>query len=668
LKAVLRSKARAVCCRQLRRTDEFCVPESRNYAKIFNELNFSDFFRMTTDNSGANPVNSLPSLFLDSIDRRPRPRAFFSRNQGKYIPVSSHGALRQVAGFALALEELGVRQGDRVAILSENRIEWALTDYAILGLGAITVPLYPTLPGADVDLILGDSGAKGIVLSTRQQLEKVLRVRPDPPPLKFVISIDQPPAEARDVQDWRVVLGQSLEREPKPEAAFRERAARVRGEDTASILYTSGTMGTPKGVILTHANIVSNVLACSKMFLFDLRDTAMSFLPLSHIFERMLDFYAFWQGAAIAHPETMEMLPQNILELRPTVMAVVPRVLERVYEKAMQTVNAKPRPVQKLFHWGVSVGRERALAGLEGRTTTDSGNWKMALAERLVWRKVREGLGGRVRMLICGAAPLSRDIAEFFYAVGLPVYEGYGLTETSPVVAVNYPGAVKLGTVGKVIPGVQVKLGQELMDPEGRSGREILVSGPNVSPGYYNRDEENRAAFIDGWFRTGDLGHLDSDGFLSITGRKKNLFKTSGGKFVSPEKLENLFQSHPYVAQIMVVGDSRRFVGALIVPNFSRLEAYTRSAGIVWSNRTELSQHPQVLAFMQQQVDEAVKDLAPFEKIRQIALIPREFTIDTGELSATQKIKRYVVEEHFRETIEEIYRRQPEGQAAKAQA
>ena len=623
---------------------------------------------MNLANFPAYPVNTLPGLFLDSVDHRARPHAFLTKSHGVYTPLSSHGALREAAGFALALERLGVAAGDRVAILSENRVEWALTDYAILGLGAITVPVYPTLPGADIDLILRDSGAKGIVVSTRQQLEKLLRVRADLPGLRFVISMDQPPAEAKDVQDWRMVLSRELERDPKPDVAFRERALRVKPEDTASILYTSGTTGNPKGVVLTHANIVSNVLACSRMFSFDLRDTGMSFLPVSHIFERMLDFYAFWQGVAISYPENMDALAQNILEVRPTLMAAVPRVLEKVYEKSMQTVGAKPRPVQRLFHWGIRVGREWALAGLEGRTPTASLKLKHAIADKLVCQAVRARLGGRLRFLISGAAPLSREIAEFFFAVGLPVYEGYGLTETSPVIAVNCPGAVKLGTVGKVIPGVVVKLGAEAVDAEGRTGREILVRGPNVSPGYYCRDEENRACFIDGWFWTGDLGELDAEGFLAITGRKKNLFKTSGGKFVAPEKLENLFQGHPYVLQIMAVGDSRRFISALIVPNFARLEEYARGRGIAVKSRPELALHPQILLFMQQQVDEAVKSLAPFERIRQIALIPREFSIEAGELSAKLSIKRYVVEEHFRETIEQIYRRRPEEQTAKAKA
>ena len=623
---------------------------------------------MNLTGSTASPLSTLCSLFLDSVDRRARARAFLSKSHGVYAPLSSHGALREVAGFALALEQLGVRPGDRVAILSENRLEWALTDYAILGLGAITVPLYPTLPGAAIDLILRDSGAKGIILSTHQQVEKVMQVRPDPPHLRFVISMDQPAAEAKDVQDWRVVLSRELDRSAKPDAAFRERASRVKPDDIASILYTSGTTGNPKGVVLTHANIVSNVLACYGIIPFGPRDTTLSFLPLSHIFERMLDFYAFWQGVAIAYPESMDTLAQNILEVNPTLMAVVPRVLEKVYEKSLQTARSKPQPVQKLFHWGIRVGHEWALTGFEGRKPPVSLRWRHVLADKLVCSKVRAGLGGRLRFLISGSAPLSREIAEFFFAVGLPVYEGYGLTETSPVIAVNCPGAVKLGTVGKIIPGVEVKLGEHSMDAEGRTGREILVRGPSVTPGYFQRDEENRTAFAGGWFRTGDLGEMDSEGFLSITGRLKNLFKTSGGKYVAPERLENLLQGHRYVSQIMTVGDSRRFIAALIVPKFTLLEEYARGCGIVPKNREELVKHPQVLAFMQQQVDDALRDLAPFERIRQIALIPREFSIEAGELSATLKIKRYIVEEHFRETIEEIYRRQPEEQSAEAQA
>ncbi|MGH9376122.1 MAG: AMP-dependent synthetase/ligase, partial [Terriglobia bacterium] len=346
-----------------------------------------------------------------------------------------------------------------------------------------------------------------------------------------------------------------------------------------------------------------------------------------------------------------------ILEVRPTLMAVVPRVLEKVHAKILDVVRQGPASRRKLFHWALRTGWEYASLNLNHRAISFGLRLRYALADSLAGRKIRGRLGGCLRFVISGAAPLSQEIAEFFFAAGLPVYEGYGLTETSPVISVNCPGAVMPGTVGRVIPGVEVKLGEESGGPEGGAGREILARGPNVSPGYYHMEGEAREAFADGWFHTGDLGLVDSDGFLRITGRKKNLFKTSGGKFISPEKLESIFQGHPFIAQIMVTGDRRHFVAALIVPNFERLEAHAREIGLCFETREELAKHHRILAFMQEQVDEGCRELAPFERIRQIALLPHAFSIDAGELSPTQKVRRFVVEERYRALIEEIYSR-----------
>jgi long-chain acyl-CoA synthetase len=346
-----------------------------------------------------------------------------------------------------------------------------------------------------------------------------------------------------------------------------------------------------------------------------------------------------------------------MLQARPTVMAVVPRVLERIHERVTSTVRESPPLKRKLFAWALGVGRRSLPFQLAGRRPPFWLRLQRGIASALVYSKVRERMGGRVRIMISGAAPLRRELAEFFFSVGLPVFEGYGLTETSPVIAVNYPGRVKLGTVGPVIPRIEVKLGEQVEDEDGGSGREILVRGPNVTPGYYRDEQGNREAFFDGWFHTGDLGTLDADGFLSITGRKKNLFKTSGGKYVAPERLEGLLQGHPHVQQIVVVGYGRKFVGALIVPNFAALEAHARRRGLSFSSREELIAKPEIREFMQQQVDEAMRWLPPHERIRQIALLPREFSVETGDLTPTQKIKRRVVEEKYRDVIDEIYAR-----------
>jgi long-chain acyl-CoA synthetase len=414
-------------------------------------------------------------------------------------------------------------------------------------------------------------------------------------------------------------------------------------------------MGQPQGVILTHANFVSNVQSTAEVYPLSPSDVLLSFLPLSHVFERMVEFFCFWKGVTIAYVESLETLPENLLEVRPTVMAVVPRVLEKIQGRVMDSVRQLPAFKQQLFHWAVKVGKQCVPFVLEGRTPPLGLRLKHALSDRVVCSKVREQLGSRVYMLISGAAPLWKDLAEFFYALGLPVYEGYGLTETSPVVAVNCPGHTRLGTVGRVIPGVEVKLSEEEIDSEGRAGREILVRGPSVTAGYYHLEEVNRTAFVDGWFRTGDLGAYESDGYLKITGRKKNLFKTSGGKYVSPEKLENLFQGDPYIYQIAVLGDGRKFIGALIVPHFAGLMAYARSQGISFQNREELVAHPDIQVLIRRQVDEATRWLPRHEKIRRFVLLPQEFSIASGELSATLKVKRPVVKERYRVQIEEMF-------------
>jgi long-chain acyl-CoA synthetase len=612
---------------------------------------------------GAESFRTVNDLFLHAVEKHDKPDCFLYKSAGKYIRLSSREALRKVAALASVLEHLGVRHGDRVALLSENRVEWALTDYAILGLGAITVPIYPTLLEPDLEYILRDSGSKGIVVATELQLKKVVNVRGRLPALQFILAMDCAKLAGTGAECWEGNLTMELGLASELVESFRTKASAVRAEETFSILYTSGTMGQPKGVVLTHANIASNIHACKDLFGIGRRDVGISFLPLCHVFERMLDYTYLWQGVSIAYAESLEALPQNLREVRPTVMALVPRVLEKIRERVMATVQQVPSSKQKLFHWAVNAGKQCIPYVLQGRTPPAELRLKRAIADRLIFSKIREQLGGRANVLISGAAPLSPELTSFFWAIGLPVYEGFGLTETSPVIAVNYPGHVKLATVGPVIPGVEVKLGEESEDSRGQVGREILVRGPNVTPGYYHLDQENREAFEDGWFHTGDLGSLDADHYLSISGRKKNLFKTSGGKYVAPEKLENLFQGHTYVYQIVVLGDGRKFIGALIVPKFDRLETYAGSQGFTFRDRQELVSIPAIHAFMQQQVDEVCRWLPRHEKIHQIVLLPREFSIEAGELSATLKVKRRVVEDRYQKQSDELFSRsapQPE--------
>ena len=612
---------------------------------------------------------TLAEMFVRTVETQPRSDAFLSKSEGRYQPVSSGDALRRVAALAAGLEGLGIRRSDRVAIIAENRLEWALSDYALLGLGAIVVPIYPTLLEPDIELILRDCEAKGVVVSTAGQLQKISNVRATLPSLETVLAMDAPPENCLWAKSWREVVESGASGRADPVPAFREKVEAVRPEDTASILYTSGTMGAPKGVALSHSNIASNILSTEGLFQLGEHDVALSFLPLSHVFERMLDYHYFWTGVSIAYAESLESLPRNLNEVRPTVMAVVPRVLEKAYAKVLEAVAEHSPRKRRVFRWAKGVGQDYFPYTLDGGRVPVGLRLRHSLVDALVFCKVRERFGGRLRVMICGAAPLSRELLEFFYAVGLPVYEGYGLTETSPVISVNYPGSARLGTVGKVIRGVEVKLDDQLVDGDGMAGREILVRGPNVMRGYYKLEGENRSAFLDGWFRTGDLGALDADGFLTITGRKKNLFKTSGGKYISPEKLENLFQQNPFVSQIFIVGEGRKFVSALVVPNFAPLEAFARTHRIEWARREDLILKPEIAALYEREIERETQCLAPHEKIRQFTLLPSEFTLEAGEISATQKIRRHIVEDHCREFIEAMYRRQaPESQPAASSA
>ena len=606
---------------------------------------------------GSSEIKTLNELFLQAVATHAKPDCFLFKSEGRYQGVSSQEALRKVAALASLLRRLRVERGDRVAILSENRVEWALTDYALLGLGAISVPIFTTLLEPDIEYILRDSGAKGIVLATEAQLAKVVNVRPRLPELKFVLAMDCAHLQGTGAECWEGSIALEMGLATGAVESFTTQAREAQPQDIATILYTSGTMGVPKGVILTHANIVSNVVECGKLFPLTRDDASISLLPLSHILERTLDFLCFWKGVSIAYAENLDSLPLNLREVRPTLMGVVPRVLEKIYDRVMEVVRAAPAVRQKIFYWALGVGKQAIPYRLKDRPLPWGLRLKHALADRLIFSKVREQLGGRISILASGAAPLAQELAEFFYAMGLPVYEGYGLTETSPVIAINYHAHTKLGTVGPPIPRVELKFGEEIHDPEGGAGREILVKGPNVSPGYYHMEEENRVAFEGGWFHTGDLGMMDEEGYLRITGRKKNLFKTSGGKYVSPEKLENLFQSHPYVHQIVVLGAARKFVGALVTPVFPRLEAHARAHGISYASREELVGKAEIHAFMQQLVDETTRWLPPHEKIRQIVLLPRELTMGDGEVSPTLKVRRRVVEEKYRDVIEEMFSR-----------
>ena len=603
---------------------------------------------------------TLNELFIESVEGRPRTKAALCKHKKSYQPISSNTLKGLVSNLALNLGAKGIGVGDRFAILAENRLEWLVTDFAILGLGAVNVPLYPTFLESDVEYILKHSETKGILVSTAEQLAKVMNIWPRLPHLKFVVICDQVGSTDPLVVEWSQIAETTTSDHDIIWSQFHKQALLAQPTNLASIIYTSGTTGTPKGVKLTHCNIISNILASTERFSMEPGDIAMSFLPLSHIYERMLDYFYFLNGIPIAYAESLETLSANLVEVKPTIMAVVPRVFEKVYAKIQANIETASPLKKRLFLWATSVGMRYYPHRLriQNSENTDLPSFWLRLqwlfADRLVASKIRARLGGRLRLIFSGAAPLAPDLAKFFYSMGLLICEGYGLTETSPVIAVNYPGNIRVGTVGTVLDNVELKLNSGHAKNDSNE-QEIWVRGPSVTSGYYRSEKETQEAFVDGWFRTGDLGKIDDEGYLIITGRRKNLFKTSGGKYVAPEKLENLFQGHPFISQIMIIGDGRKFISALIVPNFPALETWADSQGIKSGTRDDLVSHVKVVSFFAPKVEEATSALSPFEKIKQFSLLTAEFTVESGELSPTQKIKRQAIENNHQSLIEELY-------------
>jgi len=583
------------------------------------------------------PVGTLNELYRVALLEHPKPDAFRVKHGGAYQDVSSETFAGMAAEIAGGLQSLGLGSRDRVAILAETRLEWAAVDCAILSAGFVVVPIYSTLGVEGVEHVLLDSGAKAIVVSTPEQAEKVAGFR------------------AKRGR-FPVILMEGESNDTIRLDALRERGQRagrtvlnpvsVEPEDLATLIYTSGTTGLPKGVMLTQGNIASNVNAALAVFDIGREDTALSFLPLSHIFERMGGLYSMLLGGCtIAFAESMDKVAENMPEVRPTVLLSVPRVYEKVYARALDTAHDKGRFASALFNWAEKVAvtraRSRALGGSRGRGLS----WQHALADRLVFRKLRERFGGRIRFMISGGAPLSTELALFFHGAGLPVLEGYGLTETSPLLAVNTPRHFRPGSVGKPVPGVEVRIAED---------GEILARGPSVMKGYYNRPEATAEALQGGWFHTGDIGHFDDEGFLFITDRKKDLIVTAGGKKVAPQPIENQLRSDRFLSEAVVLGDRRPYLVALVVPNFHALETYAREHGISYSDRSSLVRNPDLHALLEERVRQHQTQAAPFETIKKIHVLERAFELGP-ELTPSLKVKRKEVMQRFESEIAALY-------------
>jgi len=579
-------------------------------------------------------LRTLNDIFLAVVERDDRV-VMMHRQPIQWIAVSSSEFYQNVAGVAAALCEWGISKGDRVAILSENRPEWTTTDFACLLIGAIVVPIYTTLTGEQTAYILRDSGARVVFVSSEKQFLKVSGIRDQTAVERIVVMDAVETAHATHLQ--RLMREGPKERD----AQFDSTARSVRPDDLATIIYTSGTTGTPKGAALTHGNIASNITYSLSEFTVGRGDISISFLPLSHVTARHVDFAMLYHGVTLAYVSFVEQLPQALLEVRPTIFVGVPRVYEKVHSQV--DLKAKGFPKGWIYRWALSVGRAHKPEVLAGRRPTSLA-WK--IADRLVYSKVRAGMGGRAELFISGGAPLGRELADWYANIGIRIHEGYGLTETSPVIAVNTPKAHKLGTVGKPLPNIEIRIAGD---------GEILVRGPSVFESYWHRPQETQNAFVDGWFKTGDIGNLDADGFLSITDRKKDLIKTSGGKFIAPQPLENSLKHNAMIAEAVVLGEKRKFPAVLVAPYFPLLEDWARANHIVFSSRQDLIANDKVKVLYEGIIRDLNRDLARFEQLKKLVLIAEEFSPENGMLTASMKLRRKVVEERYRHQIEAMY-------------
>jgi long-chain acyl-CoA synthetase len=602
---------------------------------------------------------TLVELYRTAFIQQPRRDAFRFKANGAWQDVSSASALQRVEAVAAALHKLGIQPGDRVAILSENRIEWALADLGILTAGAATVPVYPTLTAMQAKHILGDSESRIVFVSNGAQLQKVKALAPELPMLTAIF-VFEPPADlspaahagaegAVPIRSWQNLLDVGTASLAQQPGLAKHLGDQVEPGQLATLIYTSGTTGSPKGVELTHANLRSNVRDALLDFDISARDSCLSVLPLSHIFERMAGHYTMIsRGVSIAYAESIDLVAANLAEVKPTILFAVPRLFEKIYRRVLDNAMAQPPLKRALFFRARKIAMTWAKGhALGGKPPGGFIALQHAIYDTLVYKKLRERVGGRIRFFISGGAPLSAEIGEFFSGAGLPVLEGYGLTETSPVIAVNRPDRNKPGTVGPPIANVEVKIADD---------GEILARGPGIMRGYFRLpDETAKAISAGGWFHTGDIGHLDKDGHLVITDRKKDMLVTAGGKNIAPQPIENAIKASKYVAECVLIGDRRPYVTALIVPHFEPLENWAKAQGIAIGSRPELLAQPEVRALIEKEIDAHCGDLARFEQVKKFVLLEREFTVDAGELTPTLKVRRKIVNQRFAEKIESMY-------------
>ena len=598
---------------------------------------------------------TLNQLFFDAIERHSKPDALQVKRDGVYQPISSRELSDRVRQVAIGLREIGINRGDRVAILSENRPEWAITDYACLTAGLTDVLNYPTLPEEQIPYVLNDSGAVAIFASTPEQAAKIAEIRSQCRSIPFVIGYGNArrPGEDYTLDEVRS-RGHSAENERRV-AEYRQQALAVKPDEIATLIYTSGTTGEPKGVMLTHDNLYSNAVAAAAAIPFSGGDVCLSFLPLSHVFERLAGHYLMLHtGTSIAYAESIDTVPFNMQEVRPTLVLSVPRLYEKMYARVLENALSGGTLKKKIFFWARGVAERWADQKLAGREPGALLGRQYAIVQKLVFSKLKARTGGRLRYFVSGGAPLAPEINKFFYAAGLVILEGYGLTETSPLIAVNTPADFRIGTVGKPAAGVEVRIA-----PDG----EILTRGPHVMKGYYNKPDATREAIdSDGWFHTGDIGVLE-DGFIRITDRKKDIIVTAGGKNIAPQPIENKVKTNKYVSQAVMIGDKRKFPVILVVPNWDNLEKWAGQRNIIWTDRRQLLNMPTIRMKMEKEVLAELEGLAHFEMPKKVALLEHDFSVERGELTPTLKVKRRVIDRTYKDLIDSLYQDEREPAA-----
>lgn len=594
---------------------------------------------------------TIPELFdFLTTDYRPKSNSFIMKYKvdGKYIGITYEEFREETEIFSLGLTSLGFKKDEKISIISENRPEWIYSDMAILILGGLDVPLYPSLTAESIEFILNNSDSKGIIVSTKFQLNKILKIRKKCKSLEFIIVLNEFDRIEDDssIFTFKEIQEKGKEFRLKHPTLFAESIQLADENDLCTIIYTSGTTGEPKGVMLTHKNILANSKAALEVLPIKDTDIWLSFLPLSHIFERMTSYYTgFASGGTMCFAESIEKISTNLLEVRPTLMTSVPRLFERMYARIIKKVESQPKKKQKIFYWAVNVNKQYYDLKKQEKSSFIL-NVKHKLADKLVCEKLRKFTGGRLRFFVSGGAALPRELAEFFEAIGILIVEGYGLTESSPVIAANKPDDYQFGSVGKIMPNLEVKIAYD---------GEILVKGPSIMKGYYKNKKETDKVLKDGWLYTGDIGVFDARGFLMITDRKKHLFKTSGGKYIAPTPIENLFATSKYIDQFVVIGDRRMFISALVVPDFEAIKEYADTNNIRYEENKDLIVNDEIYKLIEKDMVKFQKQLANFERVRKFVLLDKPFTIENGEITPSLKIKRKVVEQRYEKLIDSMY-------------